>query len=195
MDKIYLAKALLSQGKTVAEVSQHVKLAVSVVRYWQSRQPYAVRGKTADLGPKNAANGKRARRATNPAIRRRRATILNWVWAVVEQGGKARPAPVSTRAIASSLKNRRGCDVSHATVARDLKALGLTAYLRQRDPTVYEGDCERRLVFLHAWGRLPTRLGRSPSTKIIFSDEKIFTVNDDSLEAPVRRQPRPSTVA
>lgn len=66
---------------------------------------------------------------------------------------------------------RRGINVSKATIRRDLLLLGFKCRVRPAEPVLLP-DFGRRVEFCSTWMTLPS------TERLIFTDEKVFTVND-----------------
>lgn len=79
----------------------------------------------------------------------------------------------SPAAVARKMRSE-GYKVSRSTVARDVRQLGLVAYVRPRRCLLLAGDEEKRLKFCRWIVRQPRSFCRS----ILLSDEKLFDAND-----------------
>jgi hypothetical protein len=104
-------------------------------------------------------------------LKQRRIGVLRKLTAqTIVKEGKRRPKYCSCRALQIQMARQFALHASRWTVRRDLVADGFVAAVRQRVPTVFEGDYARRATFGHCNAILPPN--------VIFSDEKIFTTND-----------------
>ena len=100
-------------------------------------------------------------------IRRRQKLIKSLAERRTSSGHRAFPSSAS---IVSELR-RRGVIVSKQTVLRDLRALGFRSLVRPK-VCIYAHDPASRLSFCRAMRSVASR-------SIAFSDEKIFTTNND----------------
>jgi transposase len=73
----------------------------------------------------------------------------------------------STREVARNLKKKKSVEVSHVTVWRALREVGLKAYLRRSKPRMTEAHAKKRLSLVKQWNDIDWN-------SVIFSDEKIF---------------------
>ena len=119
--------------------------------------------------------------ARRERIARRRKTVVELATKVttVKRGKSGQvvqrvPFP-SARAIAAELKRAypEFGGVHHSTVARDLDAMDFVSRVRPVNPPMKAGDAEQRVGFARACLKK-----RRSLSKIHFSDEKYFNVND-----------------
>lgn len=168
--QFYVAKYLLSKGRTIREVATEVQLCTKTVRKWAKK-----------------ASPDRAPRQENPvrqaALRRRRAVVTQLArkTKIITQ---TRRSPIigklSTRtftrrefpsphAIRNELR-RRKVVVSTATVRRDLIHSGFSARRQRRGPILTEKHLIQRRSFCQI---MATR-----KQKLLFCDEKLISTND-----------------
>jgi len=159
---------LHSKRKSVAEIAHELRCSGNTVRYWLQRPADAKE-------PEQKVKGKRriAERV------QRQTTLKRIVGARTRNQGKSRPKFCSLSAIRAELIKRTGLPASRTTICRDMRELGFDNRVRPKVCTTDPDDFAKRLAFCRVHGR-PDRRGHVTAKRVVFSDEKIFTCNDQT---------------
>jgi transposase len=161
-EEVASIKALFHAGFSAEAIAELRKVAVSTVRYWKNRMPL-----------KNSSGKREKAKKTSTEIVRRRRLAKALAIKTVERHGKKLPAFATARDVSRELARKHGVKVSRWTARRYLRGSGLQPRTRQRVPTVCPKDYETRYRFTE-WAK------DVDADQIIFTDEKIFTGNDES---------------
>lgn len=123
---------------------------------------------------KSAKSGPRKpKTAQEKRVAARRAALVVIAGKTVTKDGRTRPRFATSTVIADEYNEHRpeNQHISRWTVQRDLRAMGFKALVRKNVPKVDAALYRRRKLFCE-------RAYRWPWFRMMFSDEKIFTVND-----------------
>lgn len=159
---------LRDRGVTVEEIANNCARSTSTVCMWLARPAPAPR-------PRLVRNSAEKRIA---ARRKQLKSVLNAQKRTAE--GKIRPLCCSLEAIRSEMIRRFGVTASRKTLHRDTVALGYKSYVRPKVCTTAPEDMKRRRAFARVHREGSGAADFVPARKLIFSDEKIFTCNDQS---------------
>eukprot|EP00672_Neobodo_designis_P026123 CAMPEP_0174830162 /NCGR_PEP_ID=MMETSP1114-20130205/2371_1 /TAXON_ID=312471 /ORGANISM="Neobodo designis, Strain CCAP 1951/1" /LENGTH=354 /DNA_ID=CAMNT_0016063949 /DNA_START=36 /DNA_END=1100 /DNA_ORIENTATION=- len=144
-------------------LARDFRVSSATVSYWLNCTHLP--GQLKRKAPKNCLKAMRARRRHVGKLAR----------ATVKINNRTIPAYPSTTCIQRQLRRAHKIEVSRVTIRTDLIALGFVCRVRPRVPCTDQADFARRYTFVrHVIAR------RLTASRIIFSDEKLFTTNDFS---------------
>ena len=138
------------QGQSTRDIGAAMECSSATVSYWVGKP-----------------NGRTKRRESPRSVTRRQR--LEMVKKVMQ---RRKPGAYSTRDAMYDLQNKFGIRVKRTTVWRDLRALGFKPKVRPRT-TVASQSIPARVAFCRVNRRFDSR-------RIVFTDEKIFTTNDNT---------------
>lgn len=131
---------------------------------------FSVSWQTIDRVLSGERTERRPPRRTSPAVAKRRKLVAGLASKVVRVGGRVYPKCPAVGHIRTALISH-GFVVSDCTVRRDLRSLGLSAYVRRKIPTREPRVLRDRVNFCKKWMQKPTH-------GVVFSDEHTCSVND-----------------
>lgn len=159
---------LRDRGASVQEISNNCARSTSTVLTWLGR-------------PTSAPKPSLQRKSDVKRIAARRKQLKSVLDAKKRTAeGKIRPLCCSLAAIRSEMIRRFGVTSSRQTLHRDTVALGYKSYVRPKVCTTAPEDMKRRCAFARVHREHSRAADFVPARKLIFSDEKIFTCNDQS---------------
>ena len=155
---------LRNQGLPIAKIAQNVARSTRTV--YQQLHVNSTRNSTP--------------RATSASIASRRKLLKTLLaQTFTTSAGKRRPTYCSLQSLRAEIRRRTGTVVSRSTVYRDTKVLGYTSRVRPRVCSTSPEDFEPRKKFAAVHREGSKSAGFVPARNLIFSDEKIFTANDE----------------
>ena len=161
------------RGSSFAQISDYLKRPVQTLRRWAARDDPEIPLFEAQTRPKRGVP------ATSAAVLARRAALRCQVRKVVVKNSKRYPRTTSLRGFQLNLFNESRIVVSRMSISRDFKAMDFVNRVRPKICTMAAKDHAKRKDFAHRHARSGRR-GYLAGKKCVFTDEKIFTCNEQS---------------